>query len=76
MSDLALAAKYIGGALILACAFSAAAIGVSNIIAEWIKSVSRNPEAAGKVNLPGVIGLAAVELIALFSALAFFLLFI
>ena len=42
-------------------ALSVLSLSIAIIGTFWVKSISRNPEAAGKIFTPGVIALASIE---------------
>ncbi|MDR0677183.1 MAG: F0F1 ATP synthase subunit C [Holosporaceae bacterium] len=62
------AARLISAAVAI---FTLYGVGTSmgNLFSTWISSVARNPEAKDKVNFLGIMGMAFVESIALFTLL-------
>ncbi len=59
-----MAIKYISAALIL-LGLSGVIRGMSDFFSTWLKSIARNPEAASKLQLPGFIAFAGMELASL-----------
>lgn len=44
-----------------------AAIGLGMIGKTWLEGISRNPEAAGKMFVPGILALAFAEAVAIYG---------
>lgn len=44
-------------------------IGLGILFANWFQAVARNPEASGKIDVKGFIGMALTEAVALFAIL-------
>lgn len=68
------AALAIGAGLAIAIGAFGAALGQGRMAAAAMESIGRNPNAADKIQLPMILGLAFIEALALYAfVIAFFL---
>ena len=65
--------QYLGAGIAMIGALGAG-LGLGNVFSAWLGGISRNPAAAAKMTLPGFIGFAATELVALLCFVIAFLL--
>lgn len=56
--------QYLGAGIAMIGALGAG-LGLGNVFSSWLGGIARNPGAADKMSLPGYIGFAATELVAL-----------
>jgi len=72
--SLAKAAIALGSGLAIAIAAFGAALGQGRMAAAAMESIGRNPNAADRIQLPMILGLAFIEALALYGfVIAFFL---
>ncbi|MGH7846040.1 MAG: ATP synthase F0 subunit C [Candidatus Binatia bacterium] len=72
--SLAKAAIALGAGLAIAIAAFGAALGQGRMAAAAMESIGRNPNAADRIQLPMILGLAFIEALALYGfVIAFFL---
>lgn len=61
------AAKLIGAALAIAIGGLGPGIGIGILAAKAMEAIGRNPEAAGKIQVPMLIAMAFAEAIAIYA---------
>lgn len=67
------ATKEIAAALAVMLPLTGVGLALSHIFATWLSSIARNPAAADKMQLAGILGFALTEAIALFALVIGFL---
>jgi F-type H+-transporting ATPase subunit c len=67
------ATKEFAAALAIMLPLTAVGLALAHIFATWLSSIARNPAAASKMQLVGILGFALTEAIALFALVVAFL---
>ena len=67
------ATKEIAAAIAVMLPLSAVGLALAHIFSTWLSSIARNPAAAQKMQLVGILGFALTEAIALFALVIGFL---
>ena len=67
------ATKEIAAAIAVMLPLSAVGLALAHIFSTWLNSIARNPAAAQKMQLVGILGFALTEAIALFALVIGFL---